>query len=168
METPRLSEVLLEPLKDGRASEGSAGLRGAEPGHGPARRPEGLTDPGADSRPSAGPGASGGGSPGRLPLPGPSPLRAPTCRREKSAVPGCRTREPQRWHSTAFRFRPSADTSSFGGAAGSIAAATPASGPRPRMCGLGSLFSDCAGATRRRGGGTDSHALLRKRPLLTC
>lgn len=55
------------------------------------------------------------------------PTCLPTCRREKRAVPGCSTREPQRWHSTAFRFRPSADTKSFSGSAGSIAAAATAS-----------------------------------------
>lgn len=66
------------------------------------------------------------------------PPARPTCRREKSAVPGCSTREPQRWHSTAFRFRPSADTSSFGGASDSIAAAATAWGPRLRRRGGGS------------------------------
>ena len=75
------------------------------------------------------------------PTPSPRPL---TCRREKSAVPGCSTREPQRWHSTAFRFRPSADTSSLGGAAGSMAS-TPALGGDAQR-GLRATSSHCAGA----------------------
>lgn len=62
-------------------------------------------------------------SPGPPP-PQPQPL---TCRREKSAVPGCSTRERQRWQRTAFRFRPSADTSSLGGVMGSMTT-TPALG----------------------------------------
>lgn len=156
----------LEPLQGGRASEGSTGLRGTELGHSPARRPEGPTDPGAGSRRSGGPTPRAGTRPAASPPPALPPSGPPTCRREKSAVPGCRTREPQRWHSTAFRFRPSADTSSFGGASGSIAAATRASGPRSRRCGPGSLFSDCAGAAQR-GRGADGHALLRRRPLPT-
>lgn len=69
----------------------------------------------------------------------------PTCRREKRAVPGCSTLEPQRWHSTAFRFRPSADTSSFCSSAGSIAA-PPQHGPQQRTRDLGSFTRNYAGA----------------------
>lgn len=69
----------------------------------------------------------------------------PTCRREKRAVPGCSTLEPQRWHSTAFRFRPSADTSSFCCSAGSIAA-PPQHGPQRRTRDLGSFTRNYAGA----------------------
>lgn len=87
----------------------------------------------------------------RLRRPGPSDPRArpPTCRREKSAVPGCSTREPQRRHSTAFRFRPSADTSSLGGAAGSIPP-PPRLGAWTAQAPLGSASSHCAGAASRR------------------
>lgn len=74
-----------------------------------------------------------------------SSMYFPTCRREKRAVPGCSTREPQRWHSTAFRFRPSADTSSFCSSAGSIAA-PPQHGPPRRTRGLGALTRNYAGA----------------------
>jgi hypothetical protein len=69
----------------------------------------------------------------------------PTCRREKRAVPGCSTREPQRWHSTAFRFRPSADTSSFCSSQGSIAV-PPHHQPQRRTRDLSWLTRNYAGA----------------------
>ena len=90
----------------------------------------------------------------------PPPPRALTCRREKSAVPGCSTREPQRRHSTAFRFRPSSDTSSLGGAGASIATTRALGGDTQ----LGAASSHRAGAVpaalarRRRG-------LRRRTPL---
>lgn len=68
-------------------------------------------------------------------------------------MPGCSTREPQRRHSTAFRFRPSSDTSSLGGSGASMAA-TPALGGDAQ---LGAASSHRAGAVpaalarRRRG-----------------
>jgi hypothetical protein len=64
-------------------------------------------------------------------------ISLPTCRREKRAVPGCSTREPQRWHSTAFRFRPSADVSLFSSSTSSISEEEPQPPrPRPRTRGL--------------------------------
>lgn len=80
----------------------------------------------------------------------PPPRRAPpaspgTSRRAKVAAPGSSTREPQRWHSTAFRFRPCAHTNPAdpgeaatgaggeegGAAAGSISAQAAAMAAQP-------------------------------------
>lgn len=67
-------------------------------------------------------------------------------------MPGCSTREPQRWHSTAFRFRPSADTRSLGGAAGSMAS-TRALGGDAHARSQGDFF-----VPRRRGRGDAASA----------
>lgn len=97
----------------------------------------------------------------------------PTCRREKRAAPGCSTREPQRWHSTAFRFRPSADTNSFSCPSSSIAATA----TTPSATAAQALSSHCVGAPRQRRGASalslrlcaqasvcPRWGLLRKRP----
>lgn len=91
----------------------------------------------------------------------------PTCRREKRAVPGCSTREPQRWHSTAFRFRPSADTSSFCCSQGSIAA-PPQQQPQRRTRGLGSLARNYAGAAPQGRGATASRWASAQASALYC
>lgn len=94
------------------------------------------------------------------------PTCLPTCRREKRAVPGCSTREPQRWHSTAFRFRPSADTKSFSGSAGSIAAtATAPSATAAQALSLRDLSELRWRGFPRRGGERAATPALRRRPL---
>lgn len=93
-----------------------SGAPGPREGRGPARETEARR---LGLRPPLPPGKRAGRKP--------PPPRPPTCRREKRAVPGCSTREPQRRHSTAFRFRPSADTNSSKSSAASIAAT--AAGP---------------------------------------